>query len=103
MDKKFQLPKDGIVEPEGRVPNRLSDEDDAEGHRLLQNQEGGSDDLFRRDNDGSNEDVEGHGLPLTPPPSFSGSRRPGHGGENIPSPVDEDDDDVEGHRVAPFR
>ena len=48
-------------------------------------------------------DVEGHGLPLTPPPSFSGSRRPGHGGENIPSPVDDEDDDVEGHRVAPFR
>ena len=41
-------------------------------------------------------DAEGHGLPLTAPPSFLGSRQPGHGGENIPSPVD--DDDVEGHR-----
>ena len=40
-------------------------------------------------------DAEGHGLPVTAPPSF-GSRQPGHGGENIPSPVD--DDDVEGHR-----
>jgi hypothetical protein len=42
-------------------------------------------------------DTEGHGLPVTAPPSF-GSRQPGHGGENIPSPVD-DEDDVEGHRV----
>lgn len=41
-------------------------------------------------------DAEGHGLPLTPPPSF-GTRQPGHGGENIPSPGDEDD--VEGHRA----
>ena len=70
MDKKFQLPKDGVAEPEG-LRSPVVD-------------------------DGAN-DVEGHGLPLTPPPSFSGSRRPGHGGENIPSPVD-DDDDVEGHR-----
>jgi len=43
-------------------------------------------------------DVEGHGLPLTPPPSFGPQRTPGHGGENIPSPVD-DEDDVEGHRA----
>jgi len=42
-------------------------------------------------------DVEGHGLPLTPPPSFGSQRTPGHGGENIPSPVD-DEDDVEGHK-----
>lgn len=42
-------------------------------------------------------DVEGHGLPLTPPPSFGPQRTPGHGGENIPSPVD-DEDDVEGHK-----
>jgi hypothetical protein len=41
-------------------------------------------------------DVEGHGLPLTPPPSFGSQRTPGHGGENIPTPVD-DDNDVEGH------
>jgi len=41
-------------------------------------------------------DVEGHGLPLTAPPSFGSHRTPGHGGENIPSPVD-DEDDVEGH------
>ena len=25
-------------------------------------------------------DVEGHGLPLTPPPSFGSQRTPGHGG-----------------------
>jgi hypothetical protein len=43
-------------------------------------------------------DVEGHGLPLTPPPSFGPQRTPGHGGENIPSPVD-DEDDVEGHKA----
>lgn len=41
-----------------------------------------------------NEDVEGHGLPITVP--SLGTRVPGHGGENIPSPVD--DDDVEGHK-----
>jgi len=38
-------------------------------------------------------DVEGHGLPLTPPPSAVG---PTHGGENIPTT---DEDDVEGHRI----
>jgi len=42
-------------------------------------------------------DVEGHGLPLTPPPSFGSQRTPGHGGENIPTPVE--DDDVEGHKA----
>lgn len=67
MDKRFKLPKEGLVEPEGRVPSRI------EG-----------------------DDVEGHGLPLTPPPSLIGGSRPGHGGENIPSPVD-DEDDVEGY------
>ncbi len=41
------------------------------------------------------EDVEGHGLPITAPPSIS-RRAPGHGGENIPTPVE--DDDVEGDR-----
>jgi hypothetical protein len=43
-------------------------------------------------------DVEGHGLPTTAPPSF-GRRTPGHGGENIPMPNDDDNDDVEGHRI----
>jgi hypothetical protein len=41
------------------------------------------------------DDVEGHGMPVTAPPSLS-TRTPGHGGENIPSPT-EDEDDVEGH------
>lgn len=41
------------------------------------------------------EDVEGHGLPITVP--SLGTRVPGHGGENIPSPID-DEDDVEGHK-----
>lgn len=62
-----RLPREGLIEPEDG------------GHRA----------------DGS-DDVEGHGLPLTAPPSLS-RRGPSHGGENIPSPVD-DDDDVEGHR-----
>jgi hypothetical protein len=65
--KQPQLPKEGLVEPEGKKRDGLID----------------------------NNDVEGHGLPLTPPPSF-GSRTPGHGGENIPDPIDEDD--VEGHK-----
>jgi hypothetical protein len=60
---KFNLPKDGAVEPEGA---RISAEDD----------------------------VEGHGLPITVP--SLGSKVPGHGGENIPMPIE--DDDVEGHR-----
>lgn len=72
MDKKIpHLPKDGLVEPEGRIKSF----------------------------DALDDDTEGHGLPLTAPPSFLGSRQPGHGGENIPSPVD-DDDAVEGHRAG---
>ena len=69
MDKKhFKLPKEGLVEPEGRSSGIEGD------------------------------DVEGHGLPLTPPPSFGPRRSPGHGGENIPTPVD-DEHDVQGHRA----
>jgi hypothetical protein len=45
------------------------------------------------------DDVEGHGLPTTAPPAFGRTGQPGHGGENIPSPAD-DEDDVEGHRRA---
>lgn len=59
---RFNLPKDGVVEPDGARPQ-------IEG-----------------------EDVEGHGLPITVP--SLGTRVPGHGGENIPMPVE--DDDVEG-------
>lgn len=66
-NKKMRLPKDAAVDPEG-AKSPLIDTND----------------------------VEGHGLPLTPPPSF-GQKGPGHGGENIPSPVD-DEDDVEGHK-----
>jgi len=44
------------------------------------------------------EDVEGHGLPITVP--SLGSKVPGHGGENIPMPI-EDEDDIEGHRRLP--
>jgi len=40
------------------------------------------------------EDVEGHGLPLTAPPSGIVPHGPGHGGEAIPN---DDEDDVEGH------
>lgn len=69
MDKRnVKLPKEGLVEPESIRVNQFIDETD----------------------------VEGHGLPLTAPPSVV-RRGPSHGGENIPSPV-EDEDDVEGHR-----
>ena len=40
------------------------------------------------------DDVEGHGLPLTAPPSLGPQRGPGHGGEVTPE--SEDDNDVEG-------
>lgn len=70
MDKKhIKLPKEGLVDPDELRRTGLIDEGD----------------------------VEGHGLPTTAPPSFGSSRLPGHGGENIPTPVD-DEDDVEGHR-----
>jgi hypothetical protein len=69
MNKNIRLPKEGLVEPEG-------------GARRIT---------------GEAEDVEGHGLPITAPPSFGARRSPGHGGENIPSPMD-DEDDVEGHK-----
>ena len=65
--KKMRLPKDAAVQQPDEVAPGLIDTND----------------------------VEGHGLPVTPPPSF-GTKVPGHGGENIPSPVD--DDDVEGHK-----
>lgn len=66
--QRYQLPKEGLTDPEGRARSAVED------------------------------DVEGHGIPLTPPPSLIGGSRPGHGGENIPTPV-EDEDDVEGHRA----
>ncbi len=67
MAKRFTLPKEQLVEPEERAG-------------LIDSQ-----------------DVEGHGLPTTAPPSL-GSRGAGHGGENISSPTD--DGDVEGHPVG---
>jgi hypothetical protein len=67
--KKMRLPKDSARGPE---PDGIRND--------------GRDDA--RFVDGK--DVEGHGLPLTPPPSF-GSKGPGHGGENIPSPADDDE------------
>lgn len=66
MNKHIRLPKEGLVTPED-APAGFIDETD----------------------------VEGHGLPLTPPPSFGANRTPGHGGE-IAAPID-DEDDVEGH------
>ncbi len=71
MTKRFRLPKDGLVEPEERAPRELT-----------------------------GDDVEGHGLPLTPPPSFGPQRSPGHGGEMARTRI-EDEDDVEGHRRPP--
>ncbi len=70
IKRNLRLPKDGAVEPDGLRPRELID----------------------------GQDVEGHGLPLTAPPSFASRRSPGHGGENIPSPVD-DENDIEGHRI----
>jgi hypothetical protein len=67
MAKQRIGPGEGLVEPEGKRKG------------------GGITDT---------EDVEGHGLPTTAPPSLS-HRTPGHGGENIPNP---DEDDVEGHK-----
>ena len=66
-NRRFSLPKDGLAQPDGGVPSPTGD----------------------------SEDVEGHGLPITAPPSL-GQRGPGHGGENIPSPG-EDGDVIEGH------
>ncbi len=61
--KKIKLPKEGLIEPE-------------EGTR------GG--DGFIDEND-----VEGHGLPVTAPPSI-GQHGPGHGGEVTPTDSDEE-------------
>ena len=68
MDKKhMKLPKEGLVEPEERQIMR-----------------------------GITDDVEGHGLPVTAPPSLGPQRGPGHGGES--ARLDPDEDDVEGHK-----
>jgi hypothetical protein len=62
--RSMRLPKDGLVAPEDRTGAT------------------------------SDDDVEGHGMPLTAPPSL-GHRSPGgHGGEATPSADDEGD--VEG-------
>ena len=63
--RDMRMPKEGLVEPE---------------------------ELGRNDGFIDETDVEGHGLPLTPPPSFGSQRAPGHGGENIPTPVEDGDD-----------
>jgi hypothetical protein len=69
MDKKrIRLPREGLVEPE-------------------QGSMGGPGPT-------DTEDVEGHGLPITAPPTGAVPHGPGHGGEAIPN----DDDDVEGHK-----
>jgi len=64
--RTMRLPKDQLVDPEDRTGAGAPSDDD----------------------------VEGHGMPLTPPPSLD-RRSPSHGGEIKPSV---DDDDVEGHR-----
>ena len=63
--RSMRLPKDQILDPEDRTGP------------------GGT----------PGDDVEGHGMPLTAPPSLD-PRTPGHGGEATPTV---DDDDVEGH------
>ena len=64
--KKIRLPKDSLVEPEElrQAPDGFIDEGD----------------------------VEGHGLPVTAPPSL-GQKLPGHGGELTATDVDSDDAD----------
>ena len=60
--KRIKLPKDSLVEPEeSRGPEGFIDEGD----------------------------VEGHGIPVTAPPSL-GQQLPGHGGELSPTDADED-------------
>lgn len=60
--KRIKLPKDSLVEPEeSRGPEGFVDEGD----------------------------VEGHGIPVTAPPSLGG-QLPGHGGELTPTDADED-------------
>jgi hypothetical protein len=70
MTKRIKLPREqSLLEPEQRA--RLID----------------------------SEDVEGHGLPTTAPPSFDNRRGTGHGGESpVTRPLDDDEDDVEGHK-----
>ena len=63
--KKIKLPKDSLVEPEELRQTR--------------------DDFIDEG------DVEGHGLPVTAPPSI-GQRLPGHGGELTPTDVDNDEE-----------
>jgi hypothetical protein len=70
MTKRYRLPKDGLLEPE---------QDSA---AFIDGQ-----------------DVEGHGLPTTAPPSLLPNRGPGHGGEAVESDST-DEDDVEGHRIS---
>ena len=66
----MRLPKDQILEPEDRTGPTGT----------------------------TGDDVEGHGMPLTPPPSLTSRRSTGHGGDAIPT-IDDDEDDVEGHRI----
>ena len=62
-DKKMRLPKEGLVQPEERAKS---------GPSFV-----------------GTDDVEGHGLPVTPPP-FMPQRSPGHGGEAVPTDEDID-------------
>jgi hypothetical protein len=62
-DKKMRLPKEGLVQPEERTGS---------GESIT-----------------GTDDVEGHGLPVTPPP-FMPQRSPGHGGEAVPTDEDID-------------
>lgn len=63
-NKRIRLPREGLVWPE----DRLRAQDFIDGTT----------------------DVEGHGLPITAPPSFGRLTR-GHGGEAIPTPEDRED------------
>ena len=63
--RKFKLPKGSLVEPEQGT---------LEGQAFIDGQ-----------------DVEGHGLPTTAPPTFDVQRRSSHGGEVVATDTDEGD------------
>lgn len=66
-NKRIRLPREGVTQPEGEPKG----------------------DTFIGD-----DDVTGHGFPVTAPPTDFSKRGPSSGGENVPT----GDDDVEGHR-----
>jgi hypothetical protein len=65
-NKRIRLPREGVTRPEG----------EPKGDGFI-----------------GDDDVTGHGFPVTAPPTDFSKRSPSSGGEIVPT-----DDDVEGHR-----